>query len=257
MTVASALRLRDYVLRERYGKVRPDGILSLHMKRPFRGKITLRETGSDLTTFREIAVAEVYGQVIRQIEGFQNVIDLGANIGLASLYLAHHSPKCRILSVEPNPKNYELLVRNLSTLSISGRCRTLRAAAWGTHRHLSPDPEVPADRFDSFTLRESLLGATHDSGVEGLTMRQILEYAGFDRVDLLKVDIEGAEAQLFSGNDLEWLSRVGAIAIEFHKDARTVCGFDDIMKRYEFEIRSEGQHTLLARKIGWVFPRSA
>jgi len=249
MSLVSALRFRNYLLRVQKGQEHRNGIIKVHMKRPFRGKIALRETGSDLATFHEIAVDEVYGQVVRKVGGFQTVIDLGANIGLASLYLAHHSPSCRIFSVEPNPQSYEMLVRNVRNLG--SRCKTLRAAAWRTHRQLSPDPRVATDRFSTFTLRDSSSTAGDQWTVEGFTMLEILDHSGFKTVDLLKVDIEGAEAEMFSGKHLQWLTRVGAIAIEFHKDSRKMCAFDDIMRSYGFEICSEEYHTVLALKPNW------
>jgi FkbM family methyltransferase len=242
MTMASAIRYRDYLHRMQTGKVLPNAIITIHMKRPFRGEIALREAGSDFATFHEITVDEIYGEVVRKVQRFQTVIDLGANIGLASLYLAAHSPYCRILSVEPNPKSYELLVRNVQNLST--RCRTLRAAAWRTHRQLSPAPDLPQDRSSGFRLSADVEGEVI---AEGLTMPEILEASGFDTVDLLKIDIEGAEAEIFAG-DLGWLTRIGSIAIEFHEDSRTECGFDQIMKNYGFEISSQGKHTVLARK---------
>jgi FkbM family methyltransferase len=249
MTVASAFRFRNYLLRLEKGKGRREGVIAVRMKRPVRGDVALRETGSDLATFREIMLDEIYGQVVGNIRGFLTVIDLGANIGLASLYLAHHSPASRILSVEPNPQTYQMLVRNVQ--SLGGRCQTLKAAAWGTHNLLAPDPQLARDRFSTVTLREASSVVRDEWTVEGFTMPEILDYSGFDTVDLLKVDIEGAEAEIFSGSDLKWLRRVGAIAIEFHKDSREKCRFDDLMKSYEFEIWTEEHHTVLASKPKW------
>lgn len=249
MTLPSAIRLRNYYVRERAGQLRADGILFLRLKRPFEANISLRERGSDLATFHEIAEEEVYAPVLKAVETFQTVIDLGANIGLASLYLAYNSPTCQILCVEPNCESYELLVRNVRKLNRSGRCRTLKAAVWGTHQRLAPNHKAPPDRYSMFTVRVAL--ANEPSAVEGYTMTEILDSSGFDRVDLLKVDIEGAERELFSTQDLSWLGRVGAIAIEFHGDSRNASGFDDKMTRNGFEICSEHPHTILARKPHW------
>ena len=250
MSLASAVRLRNYYVREKAGQLRANGILSLRLKRPFQANISLRECGSDFSTFHEIAVEEVYGPVLRAVGNFQTVIDLGANIGLASLYFAYNSPTCRVLSVEPNCETYELLVRNVLKLNRSGRCQTLKAAVWGAHQRLTFNQKAPADRYSIFAVR--VASANEPSVVEGYTMTELLDYSGFDRVDLLKVDIEGAERELFSTQDLSWLARVGAIAIEFHEDSRNASGFDDKMTRNGFEICSENHHTVLARKPGWA-----
>lgn len=248
MSLASAVRLRNYHAREGSGQFRPDDILSLRLKRPFKANISLRKCGSDLATFQEIVVEEVYGVVLRALENVQTVIDLGANIGLASLYLAYNYPTCRLLCVEPNSETYELLKRNVSKLSRSGRCKTLKAAVWDRHERLAADQKVPAGRYSSFAVR--VASASEPSVLEGYSMTEILDYSGFDRVDLLKIDIQGAERKLFSTQDSSWLDRVGAIAIEFHENSRNASGFDDILIQKGFEIlQSEDHHTVLARKI--------
>jgi FkbM family methyltransferase len=246
MSLASAVRLRNYSERERSGNLCVDGMLSLRLKRPFKGDVFLRERGSDMATFEEIVVEEVYKTVLPSVKNVKTVIDLGANIGLASLYLAYHYPACQILCVEPNPETYGLLLRNVGKLNRSGRCKTLNAAVWGSHQWLAPDQKNAADRYSTFAVRAAL--ENESSALEGYTMNEILNYSGFDRVDLLKVDIEGAERELFSSQDLSWLDRVGAIAIEFHEDSRISSGFDDKMRRYGFEICNGNKHTVLARK---------
>src|SRR5215204_1702024 len=78
-----------------------------------------------------------------------------------------------------------------------------------------------------------------------MPLNRIMAEAGFDRIDLLKVDVEGAEVELFKGN-LEWLRAVSCIAIEFHQGSRQTSGFDEIMSRYGFRIFDTGSHTVVA-----------
>jgi hypothetical protein len=106
-----------------------------------------------------------------------------------------------------------------------------------------------AERYSAFTVRAAEREVA--APVQGFSMGQILEKAGFDRIDLLKVDIEGAEVRLFSG-ELEWLHRVGAIAIEFHGDSRARSGFDELMRRFGFVVSDNDPHTVVAvrRDVG-------
>jgi len=76
-------------------------------------------------------------------------------------------------------------------------------------------------------------------------MAQVLAMSGFSTVDLLKVDIEGAERQLLRG-DVSWLDRVSALAIEFHGDSREDSGFDEKIAAHGLEIVEENRHTTLA-----------
>ena len=251
MSLASALRLRDLVVRERRGRLREGKMLMLDMKSPFRGRILLREVGSDMATFEEIVEHEVYKSVLHHVPVFRTLIDLGANIGLATLYLAQNSPGCRVLAVEPNPDTYRLLEHNLGPLSRAGRCKTLKAAVWGTHGLLSAVPGAGPDRFSMFAVREASTSAEDESKVQGCTMPELLEYGRFDSVDLVKIDIEGAEVELFKA-DLRWLDRVRSVAIEFHGDTREACRFDSTMNLRGFEILQHGNHTVLAVKRGWA-----
>jgi hypothetical protein len=121
----------------------------------------------------------------------------------------------------------------------------LQAAVWGTDRSLTiQEPELQ-DRYNAFTVREIAPGAESGPSVEGFTIQRIMERSGFHEADLVKVDIEGAETELFKG-DLDWLHRVGAIAIEFHGNARSDSNFDNIMRQYGFAIQTEDGHTVLA-----------
>jgi hypothetical protein len=92
--------------------------------------------------------------------------------------------------------------------------------------------------------------------VQGFTMEEILASSAFQQVDLLKVDIEGAEVELFR-NDLGWLDRVGAIAIEFHGRSRDESGFDQMLTEHGFKVCAEDSHTVLAIRDHKSTPKKA
>jgi len=245
MSLRSVLRLRDYELRSATGKQVEGRILELSMKSPVVGKVSLREVGSDILTFDEVIKRQVYRNILSKLEQCETVIDLGANIGLASLYFASRYPSCRLLAVEPNPPTYKILTANLSDLIEGGRCRTLHAAVWGSERQLIGDPSQAHDHYSAFAAREATGNENGEETMQGFPITRNIHDSGFEHVDLLKVDIEGAEVELFKG-DLDWLRRVGAIAIEFHHESRQVCRFDDIMGAYQFRIYDQDPHTVLA-----------
>ena len=76
-------------------------------------------------------------------------------------------------------------------------------------------------------------------------MAEIVAESTFDRIDILKIDIEGAEVQMFR-SDLGWLDRVRSILIEFHGNSRAESKFDSIVKHHGFRIREEDWHTVVA-----------
>jgi FkbM family methyltransferase len=184
--------------------------------------------------------------VVTAVRDCHTVIDLGANIGLASRYFADRFQNCKILAVEPNSSNYEILQLNVERLVANGRCRTLRAAVWSSEKILTGGALDDPDHFSAFAVRESA-AASGEAAIPGWPMSKIIADSGFERVDLLKVDIEGAEVKLFQGN-VDWLQQVRTIAIEFHDNSREECRFDDLMKEYGFRVVDSGSHTVLALK---------
>jgi FkbM family methyltransferase len=245
MSLRSVLRLRDYELRSARGEQAEGQTLELQMKSPVRGTVSLREVGSDILTFNEVIKDQVYKNILSKLERCETIIDLGANIGLASLYFANRYPDSRLLAVEPNPPTYKILSANLGELSASGRCRTLQAAVWGSEKKLAADPSQAHDHYSAFATREATGQESGEELMQGFPITKIISDSGFSHVDLLKVDIEGAEVELFKG-DLDWLKKINAIAIEFHHDSRAVCRFDEVMSAYGFRIYDQDPHTVLA-----------
>lgn len=226
----------------------------MQLRRPFRGSLLLREGDSDASTFNEVFLDEVYKTVINRVPRCPTVIDLGAHIGLASLFFATHYPESRLVSVEPDASNYRILVRNLEGLVRMARCRTLQMAAWSSERTLVEVPHNSPTRYDAFRIREPAAEGETSAEILGSTIQKIIELSGFENVSLLKVDIEGAETELFRG-DPSWLTRVGAIAIEFHAESRKHSEFDTIMKEFKFRIYDDNPHTALAVRVNDAAPR--
>jgi FkbM family methyltransferase len=256
MDLRSVVRLRDYLLDRPDRRNDADGLLALTIRRPFKGTIHLRRQGSDFPTFVEIVRRNVYAIVPRRLTGCRTIIDLGANVGLTSLCLAAMFAKASIFAVEPNADTFRLLNRNLARLIARRRCQTLRAAVWSSERVLVGDASSGADQFAMFAAREPSSTEAMEGSFPGLPASQILATSGFQYVDLLKVDIEGAEVQLFAG-DLGWLERVGAIAIEFHGDSRVVSQFDDIMTAHGLRVVDDSAHTVIATRHAFESCRPA
>jgi FkbM family methyltransferase len=221
------------------------------MKSPVKGKLSLREVGSDILTFEEVIKRQVYRNILSKLEQCQTVIDLGANIGLASLYFAKHYPSCRLVAVEPNPDTYRMLTTNLGELVENGRCETIKAAVWGSEKALVSDGSQAPEHYSAFTTKEAGPEESAAETMMGLPIQSIIKNSGFTKIDLLKVDIEGAEVELFKG-DVEWLRSVNSIAIEFHGDSRNECKFDEIMRHCQFQIYDQDPHTVLAVRRGKI-----
>ena len=245
LSADSVMALRRYTIKNEAGLSREGDTLTLRLRPPLNCSITIREKGSDILTFLEVIGQQVYRPVVDLIKSCKFVIDLGGNIGLAALYFAGHYPNAKIFTVEPNESSHRLLSKNLNSLVAAGRCEILKAGVWSHQTQLRGGDNSEPDHFSSFQIQEISDSDSTDSSIMGLPLLTILEASGFPRVDLLKIDIEGAEVKVFEGN-LEWLDSVGAIAIEFHDDSRAESDFDNIMKHHGFRLVDAGQHTVMA-----------
>jgi FkbM family methyltransferase len=231
---------RERAFRRRTAANRP---ITVTATIPFRVHIRVRPNSSDLATFREVFVDEVYGALPHVIPEVDWIVDLGANIGLSSLYLLQRYPGARVLAVEPHEVNVALLRHNLEPWVASGRCRIVHAAAWSEDCVLCSATPSDAMHFASFRVR---VPATSDvATIRGLSMRSLFEETAAREVQLVKIDVEGAESALFT-SDTSWLDVVRCIAVEFHGDSRATSRFDELMAERGFRIVSETAHTVIA-----------
>jgi FkbM family methyltransferase len=245
LTIGSTFRLWRNERRLAKGGRAPTGLMRLTNRSWINGDIHIRPAGSDTDTLSEILVKHVYAKLVDAVPSAEYVIDLGANIGLASRLFGTRYPTSRIVSVEPDAENFEMLLKNVAGLVREGRCTPLRRAVWNSHASLTIARPTDASQYDSISVRQGGVGQAVDS----VTMVDLLAESGFPRVDILKIDIEGAEVELFQG-DVDWLKRVNAIAIEFHDDTRVRSGFDRIMGDFGFDIVDSGRHTVVATRRG-------
>jgi FkbM family methyltransferase len=133
------------------------------------------------------------------------IVDLGANAGYASVFFALRYPAAQVIAVEPVPANAKLLRKNVRRLR---RVDVVEAAAWPRPARLGLVD--PGKGYWGMRVVEDPAGK-----IAAVTVPELLERAGADRIDVLKVDIEGSEQQLFSENTA-WLARVGLLVLELH-----------------------------------------
>jgi FkbM family methyltransferase len=141
-----------------------------------------------------------------------SVIDCGANVGCFSLWVAQRT-NCEILAIEPNPWVQPLLGENLSLLGPAARILPVAVAGSRGERSLY-DGGFPA--ISSIVATKS---PTNGIVVDAITLADLVSGSGFERVDLLKMDIEGAEGEVFRSVPLETLRRIDSAIIECHPAA--------------------------------------
>jgi FkbM family methyltransferase len=182
----------------------------------------------------------------------QVIVDAGANIGLASRFFAARYPQARILALEPAAVNYAQLCRNVAGVPA---ITPVRAALWNEAGEV--DIINPTGRHGAF--RTQRLGSAQGAAIErapAVTVAGLLAAYDLPHIDLLKIDIEGAEREVFK-DAADWIDRVGVIIIELHDRFQRGCALSCYAATQGFEVeRHWGEHVCVARR-GWLETGSA
>jgi FkbM family methyltransferase len=137
------------------------------------------------------------------------IIDAGANIGLAALYFASRYPDAAIIAIEPEEENFELLRKNCRFVD---RIKTLHGALWSSSGEIALTDSVDGQPW-AFTVGRADLNQLRI--VKAFSIPDVLKMAATDRIDILKMDVEGSEREIFS-HDTSWLDFASIIVIELH-----------------------------------------
>jgi FkbM family methyltransferase len=133
------------------------------------------------------------------------IVDAGANIGMETVRMRHFHPGARVVCVEPDRGNVSVLKRNAGEGDPS--VEVLQNGLWSSETSLRV---VPGTTNEAFSVHPAAPGEPAD--VEAITMNQVLARAGGE-IDLLKMDIEGTEFEVFRRNT-EWVEHVKALIFE-------------------------------------------
>jgi FkbM family methyltransferase len=171
----------------------------------------------------------------------RSVVDAGAYVGYVSAFLLARDPDCRVAALEPGAANFERLRANLAPFG--DRARAERLALWPRAARLRVlDP--PAGRRQEWGTQVREPDAGEPGEVEGLDPGALLDRLGLERADLLKIDVEGAEAPLFARGVEGWIGRFGAVAVELHGESAERA-LADAFPTASFEHTRAGEMTLL------------
>jgi FkbM family methyltransferase len=180
-----------------------------------RSPIVLRAGSSDLEVFKKIFINREYDLPFELQP--KTILDLGANTGLASLFFHIHFPGAQIVAVEPDPANYALLQRQLAGLP---GVTLIQAAVWKNDGEINlVDPGIGAWGMQ---VNEQAKDHGNQGAVPAISMPSLLKHFVTGQIDLLKVDIEGAEKEVFESSEA-WIHKVGAIVIEMHDCYKVGC----------------------------------
>jgi FkbM family methyltransferase len=167
---------------------------------------------SDLMVFGQIFIAEEYACLCDLPED-SLVIDLGANVGFSSAYFLSSRPASRVVAIEPVERNIAVCKENLAPFGL--RSLVLHGAAWSECARLCLSNEVFGDGLE-WSRQVRSPAELEIADIEAWDVGTLIDMAGAEKVDLLKVDIERGEIAVFGPKSRQWLPRVRNICIELH-----------------------------------------
>jgi FkbM family methyltransferase len=195
---------------------------------------------SDLRCFDQIFMFEEYS-ILENLREPLLIFDLGANVGFSSAYFLNKFPKARVVAVEPEEGNLALCKANLSPYG--ERVLLTHGAVWSKNATLRLLNAYRDGREWSTQVGEFVDGKEMATGVKAWDVGTLMDLSGGEVVDLLKVDIERAEVEVFGISASRWLHRVRNICIELHgKDCEEV--FFAALEDFDYVLEHSGELTI-------------
>lgn len=210
----------------------------------FEKEAICRLNETDPEVFGQVFVRNDYRHFILPPQA-DVIIDAGANVGYSVLFFRGCYPDATIIALEPNPDNFAVLQENCGHLpnvillqaALWKSCTTLQLqftnddgkslGSWGTRTIEGMEPSIETESTEA---------------IDAFTLMQRFNLSG---IDIFKIDIEGAEKEVFSDPDAAWYSSVNLFVLETHE--RFAKGADSNVKaalpkdRWQYARKGENQ----------------
>ncbi len=191
----------------------------LEVNNELRHPFFLRMPSSDLPTFQQVFVDNEY-----EFETGKEpdvIVDAGANIGLASIVFANRFPNAKIIAIEPEASNFDLLKKNVEMYK---NVIPVQAALWNESGEIDlVDPGLGSWGFMTENgVSDSKLQSNVCHKVKSYRVDDILHEFELEKIDILKIDIEGAEKEVFE-DVTSWINSVNSLIVELHERMKPGC----------------------------------
>lgn len=194
--------------------------------------VCIRGSSVDVLIFYQVFCRNTYR--VPKDGNINVIIDAGAHVGLVSVYFACLAPMATIISVEMELVNFDRLVQNTKFYS---RIHPVHAAIWPRQEALVQ--ENPTGESWSFRCKAPDEHKVFDKTIDAITIEELQRLYNFDCIDLLKLDIEGGEAELFA-EDCPWLNKIKHMYLEIHQgNWKTVF---DRLSAFQYDGKIEGEN---------------
>ena len=153
----------------------------------FNHPFSLRKNTSDQSTFEQVFLNDEYN--LNFIQDPKVIIDGGANIGLFALQMKKQFPNAKIISIEPDPENFQLLQKNLAPYS---QVDFENAGLWNKDTQLKVYDKYNCGKW-GMVVEEDLVNGS----IKAIAIDTLLDKYKIDRIDILKIDIENLRNNVY------------------------------------------------------------
>ena len=220
-------------------------VIKLHLT-DYDYPIFLRVPSSDPMVYRKIFIEKEYDFDVKSEPSV--IVDAGANIGLAAVYFANKYPRATVIAIEPEQCNFEILEANVGPYP---NIIPMQAALWNENGHVLVSDEGRGEwGFVTNAAGSAVVpSGPRSSAVSAVTLDKLISEYHFSHIDILKVDIEGAEKEVFSDTSL-WIDRVESIIIELHERMKAGCNRSFYCGTPNFDEEwTQGENTYLSKNM--------
>jgi FkbM family methyltransferase len=193
----------------------PHAALTLHPACLGGHPIVCRPGTRDKSSLEDLLFHQVYLPP-RTLHNPRVILDLGSNVGYTVAHLAVLYPSARVVGVELDSENYALALCNIQPWR--DRVTLINAAIWSSNGYV----DFSGHGQDAYRVLSPEDGGAGQGAppvrkqAKSVTVATLMRDLGLPRIDYVKMDIEGAEAELVLRADGAWMDKVDAMKIELH-----------------------------------------
>lgn len=197
------------------------------------GNIYIRRDSFDKQIFTQMFIYRQYHFNVKNT--VRTIVDLGGNNGMSALFFHKRYPDAKIYVLEPQIDNFKTLQQQISGID---NIVAINKAIW------KENGQVNLDSGDSWTVKVDMESGTNLA--EAITMESLLSTFQIDQVDILKIDIESAEKEVFESSTL-FLNNTKNIVIELHDWLKPGCAqtFFRALNNFTFTYAVNHENTLI------------